>query len=621
MSLGVDSMNQFKNAVNTLFENTTKSFSRFPVAIFSALLIAIIAMIRVFQQNAYQSDTNFLYNTIQLALLLTAIFSQASIARYEVEDNAEKKTFILANGAAITVGFITFLALYFFGVNISEEGYKTIASIAQARVVAATLISAIAFVYITSKSKSIKDFASSFFMSHRAFIIAMIYGLVILIGTLGVLGAFEALIYNNMSYKIYQYFAIATAFLTYSFFLGYFPSFKEDADLSEINEAIIQPEFIKVLLDKILLPIMLALSAVLMVWTIRVLFNGVEVTFTQLSSISTAYIIFGIWLHIMVAKHDTKLSNLYKLAYPFVALYILAFEAWALFIRISEYGLKTEEYSFAMIWIFALVSVILLIIFKTKAYKKIALVAIAITTIWVLPFIGYEDLTYSSQISRLKKTLITNNMLIDDKIVKASSDLDNKTKFKITDSVDYILNIDKEKLPSFMSRELEFNTKFEKTFGFTRSYDDRENPENYYWQNLQVATGVINIEGYSDIMTISLNEMYESNDFIIENNNNTYKINWSMTKKAAGIPIVTVSKNGQQQLEQNLEEYLIALIDKYPYDEKQHNVVPVEDMSLTIENDDFSIFVLFDSVEVSYDGYSQFTQYYVSLSAMYFKAK
>ena len=54
---------------------------------------------------------------------------------------------------------------------------------------------------------------------------------------------------------------------------------------------------------------------------------------------------------------------------------------------------------------------------------------------------------------------------------------------------------------------------------------------------------------------------------------------------------------------------------------KQHNVVPVEDMSLTIENDDFSIFVLFDSVEVSYDGYSQFTQYYFSLSAMYFKAK
>ncbi len=614
-------MNQLKNAVNTLFENTTKSFTRFPVAVFSALLIAIIAMIRVFQENIYRSDVNFLYNTIQLSLFLTAIFSQASIAFYEVEKAKDKKSFAIANGSAILVGIIAFIALYFLGLRIDDEGYKYIASIAQARVIAATLISAIAFVYIASKSKHIKDFASSFFMSHRSFVISMIYGLVILIGTLGVLGAFEALIYNAMSYKIYQYFAIAAAFLTYIFFLGYFPSFKADANLAEIEEATNQPEFIIVLLDKILLPIMFALSAVLIVWTIRVLFSGVEVTFTQLSSIATAYIIIGIWLHIMVSKHNTKLANLYKLVYPFAALYILAFEAWALFIRIGEYGLKTEEYSFAMIWIFALISVLLLILLKTKAYKKIALVAIAITTIWVLPFVGYEDLTYSSQISRLKKTLISNNMLVDDKIIKASTDIDRKAKFNITDSVDYITNSDKEKLPAWLSEDLYNNFNFEKTFGFVKTYEDKENLDNYYWQNIQIATGVENIDGYTDIMKISLNQMYESNDFTIEANGDTYEINWSLTKKEVGIPVISVKKNGQQQLDENLEEFLLALTQKYPYDANQHNVVPIEDMSLTIENADFKILLILESVEVSNDGNTQLIQYYVSLSAMYFKTK
>ena len=55
---------------------------------------------------------------------------------------------------------------------------------------------------------------------------------------------------------------------------------------------------------------------------------------------------------------ETGTPRFYRRLYPFAALIILAFEAWALVTQLQGSGLKTEEYFFAVVWIIALLSVI-----------------------------------------------------------------------------------------------------------------------------------------------------------------------------------------------------------------------------------------------------------------------
>ena len=97
---------------------------------------------------------------------------------------------------------------------------------------------------------------------------------------------------------------------------------------------------------------MLALTAVLLIWALLNLFGVTDSNFEQLAAVTAAYTIGGLWLHAMTSDDDSGVTRLYRSVYPIAALVILAFEAWAVIVRLMESGLKTTEYVF----IFNLVS-------------------------------------------------------------------------------------------------------------------------------------------------------------------------------------------------------------------------------------------------------------------------
>ena len=412
-------MKNFKDSITNIFENAIKSFSRFPTSIISAIIIAVVALIKITRGYEVDSSVNFLLDITQYAFLIGGVFAMFTVTYAEIKHNDNKQYFLYANASGFIVAIISFILLYFFGSayaldSVSITNY--ISTIAFARVLVATFVSATLFVYMISKSKTINNFSDAFFITHKAFVISMIYALVMLIGISGVIGAFQALLYKDLSYKVYQFVQVGIGLVTYTIFLGYFPSFKEttlvqDSSREEISvigkEDLIdevavlkeQPRFIHVLFGNILVPIMLALTVVLLIWSVQVLFKGVNVSFTELSSITTSFVLIGIWIHIMVANHDSKITNFYRTAYPVSAILILALQAWALYGQITKFGVKTTEYAFAMIWIFALISVVMMIVLKSSAYRKIAIVAIVISIFWVLPIVGYQDFTFNNQIS------------------------------------------------------------------------------------------------------------------------------------------------------------------------------------------------------------------------------
>ncbi len=611
-------MNSLRLGIEKIFKGAARSFYRFPAAIVSALVISIVAIVKITMEWEVQETYNLLFDSIQIAFALGTIFSMAAVSLDEVKSDKKKMFFVWANISGILLAIISFILLYFYGRGITEGKVVYLSSIAMARVSVAIFASAVAFVYISSKAKSIDSFSDSFFISQKAFIVSAIYGLVIMAGVSGVLGAFQALVYRNMDMKIYEYLGVAVGFLTFTLFLGYFPSFKEGEDLDEINSLKEQPKFIYVLFENILTPIMMALTVVLLIWSVRVAFQGINVSFNRLSSIASSYVIIGIWLHIMLAKHQSKVAEFYKKAYPFAGILILIFEAWALFVQLSKFGLKTAEYSFLMIWIFASISVLLLILFKEKAYRKISIAAVVIAIIWVLPIVGYQDITFNSQLSRLEQILIEEEILIDNRIVAKNEELEYIKRGEITDAVDFISYSEKTSTPDWFKKDLSDEKVFKDTFGFEKTYGVYEEDEEYSSSNFRLNTDVIDISDYSLSLNIDLNEEIDSIKSF-KGENGEYSI--ETKNNAKGIPNIKVKFEDKIIIEKDLEEYLSDLLIKYPLVENREKELPFEDMNLVLEGEDLSILLVFRNIDIYSDKIQDRIDYYINFHGIYIKYK
>ena len=510
---------------------------------------------------------------------------------------------------------ISFLLLYFYGGKVTGNETLYLSSIAMARASVAIFVSAVAFVYIVSRSKSVDSFSDSFFISHRAFVVSATYGLVIMLGVSGVLGAFQALVYRGMNYRIYQYLGVAVGFLTYTIFLGYFPSFRQEEDTGEIQEVKEKPRFIVVLLDYILVPIMMALTVVLLIWSARVMLRGVDVSFYSLSAIASSYVIIGIWLHIMVAKHETKIAEFYKKLYPAAGILILVFEAWALFAQLNKFGLKTEEYSFLMIWVFAVISVLLLFFLKQEAYRKIAITAGVMAIVWVLPIIGYQDITFNSQVKRLEKILVGQELLVNNELIAKDGEIEQVKRGEITDAVDFISYSDKANKPGWFKENLSDDKIFKDTFGFEKTYGLYPEESDYSSINLRLKTDLVDISAYS----MSLNTSLKKTDAfsLFEAEAGTYEI--MVSNDDMGIPRVTVKSEGRTIIEKDIKDYLLELTSKYPLEGNNHIETPLEDMKMLIEDEGLSILLVFNEINAYNDKTRGTTDYYVDFHGIYIK--
>ncbi|HOM43476.1 MAG TPA: DUF4153 domain-containing protein, partial [Bacillota bacterium] len=210
-----------------------------------------------------------------------------------------------------------------------------------------------------------------------------------------------------------------------------------------------QPRFMEILFGNIMVPIVLALTAVLLIWSGKTILSGMKVPFVRLSSIAASYAAGGIWLHIMVTHHDSRAARLYRRVYPVAAMVILAFEAWALVLQLQRYGMKITEYSFTLIWIVAVAAVILLLLKKYEAHRIIALVTCFAAVFSVLPVVGYHALPVASQVSRLEKLLVSQGMLEEGKLVPSSAEPGQSVREAITDAVLYIADSRDAKLPAW----------------------------------------------------------------------------------------------------------------------------------------------------------------------------
>ena len=216
---------------------------------------------------------------------------------------AVKKICFLANLLGILVAVVTFLLLYFFAEHnlLYRCRYSVISAIAAARVSAAILVSF--DFYCVSGYPLNSRVLHILFHDTQSIFIALLYGLVIMVGASGVAGAIQALLYKGLSSKVYMYISTLSGFLAFTIFIGYFPDFRKGFFDRHRETAQKQPRFIEVLFDYIMIPIMLALTLVLILWAGKTILDGMQISFIRLSGIASSYALGGLWLHIMVTHH------------------------------------------------------------------------------------------------------------------------------------------------------------------------------------------------------------------------------------------------------------------------------------------------------------------------------
>lgn len=619
-------MNSFTQSIMNVFEGAIKATGTFPAAIFNALAFAIVTMIRIQLDWPQQEAYNFSFNCLHWSFALGAIASMALIviAQSRYKNN---RAFITANLLGLTVAAVTFMILYFFGglqTGNGETRYSVISNLAAARVSAAILISFLVFIVAAGYPKDKSDFSRSFFMTHKAFFIALIYGIVIMAGASGVAGAVQALLYNEMSEKVYMYIATLTGFLAFTIFLGYFPDFKKGSNDEHRETAQKQPRFIEVLLVYIMIPIVLALTIVLFLWAGRTLLTGTWPTFVRLAAIATSYSFAGLWLHIMVTHHKSGLAKFYRQVYPFAALIILAFEAGALVSQLNKFGLKFTEYSFALVWIVAAVSAILLLIFKSKAHISIVALTCVAAIIAVLPAVGYHALPVTSQVDRLEKLLIEEKMLENDQLIPASVEPELSVRESITDSVFYIAYTENPKIPAWFDTELSNHEVFERKFGFEPVWpkDDGINGgTDYLGTFLYLESQPINVSDYDWTVNLLEYRGKEIKTAIIEGENGEYAIDW-LVASADGIPSLRIKLDDQVILEQDMNDYVDRITAKYPMGSQGGlKEAKLDDMSVKLENEEVSVLLVFSNIDITLDPRADKINYWLNLNMLYFKEK
>ncbi len=600
-------MQPFFKAVIHVLSGALHAFSRYPAAMFSALFLAIISSVRI--QGNFQPAADKLFDSMQLAALFSGFFGLL-IAAFAVRRKGQSLFFWLMNLSVIFVGTAVFFIIWM------RPGDIPVATVT--RVVAASAVSLIAFILLTSYTSKHLLYHESLFLAIKSAMIAALYALVIMLGFFFISFAVESLIYENLSSDVYAHIAVWSAFFWFAFFLGYFPSFGPDQNENEVASAKKIPHFIEVLLIYVLIPLMTLLTIVLLIWVIQILLAGSWPSFAQLSVIFSIYTLSGIWLALTITSIDKAFSSWFRKLFPVAALVFLGFVTYALILQIQTGGFKTGEYFVAMLIFFAAFSSLVILILSAQHQRLIGYLSVLLIILIVLPYAGFIDFPAAMQASRLKSQLEDNSMLHDNRIVAATDAISQDQRQIMTDAASYLLQNDEARKPAWFDDSIQSMQHFESVFGFEATYPepdwgpgDGPRRRSVY---LSLPEGTLPVNQYDHVLFLhGRMHVVSEEPIMFEGLQGSYTLSFSGTQDREPYlsdPAISLTLNGQTVMDQSLLDYFSQLAGQYRSEESWMQADPaLDDMILTLESDEISLLLVFSMIEIYYEeaGLDQFT--------------
>lgn len=220
------------------------------------------------------------------------------------------------------------------------------------------------------------------------------------------------------------------------------------------------PNFIKKILMYIILPILMIYTIILYAYFIKILIE-LNWPLNVLGNLVIAYSIMSILFLYFSNNFEEEKSIFYKIkkVFPYLLIIPIIMMLISFILRIKDYGITELRYFALMLFIFVIISIV---IFKLK--NKVKYLPLFLSILLFISTFGplsAFNVSKISQENRLKRILIDNNILQNNKIV-INNNLNNETKNEIIDIIKYLKY-------NYDLKDVEYlpeNFDIEDTFGF-----------------------------------------------------------------------------------------------------------------------------------------------------------
>jgi hypothetical protein len=583
-------------SINQLYTSTKAVILRFPLAVLSTFVAALTLMYLLEQDYSNEKNLEPLVILLITCALALPLFISVTLFTETINiENSRKKFFHV-------VAFIL-VFLYYWHFENKIQIYDLVR--AYVLIIALHLFVAYSPYISIYNENGFWQFNKTLFLR---FLLSALYSCVIFSGLSLELLAIDNLFHIEIDVKLYihLWIVISIVFNTL-FFLSGIPQ-----DIRELDRDTNYPKGLKVFTQFVLLPLVSVYLLILYVYGFKILALW-ELPRGWVSYLVMCFSVVGIFSLLMIhpVKDDeqNKWINVYSRWFFRLLLPLLILLVVAVYVRVKNYGITVNRYFLIALSIWLFVTNIYFLISKKKKIIWIPVSLSFVAAISVIGPWGAFATSEKSQIERLEKLLIENNILQNGKIVPVKDTISYKSEAEIASIIRYL-----DQMHGYKNIQKWFDKDLEKLFAEKDSLDGYVfKPEivlkemglqyNYDWQYSVEESHIqdfnyyasreanIDISGYDEMIQINANsydEFLETKFLYLTSD--TLKFTYNTLKDTYLIN----KANGDKIIEFGMNDFVKEIKEKKALNTRANDEsIPAELMykEIKTENYRFKIFV------------------------------
>ncbi|WP_083238718.1 DUF4153 domain-containing protein [Caloranaerobacter ferrireducens] len=572
----------------TKIKKLLSSLRRFPEVILLATTIVFIII--------FMNHSNFLKETTEELLRRICLILALGISLFlSVRVFFERKPFLKKSTKVLAyAGIIGGLILYFFFLL---KDFNMV-SISRYLAFSISFYCIFAFIPYFYRREGFELYVIKLFTS---FFITYLYSVIIYLGLSAMLFSIESLFSINISEKLYfDIMLIVAGIFAPAFFLADIPEYGEEFHLDSY------PKVLKVLLLYILLPMIVAYSAILYAYFVKILVTrqwpkGIVSNLVLWYSIFSTLIIFFIY----PLRNINKWVKTFISYFPMSLIPLLGMMFVSMIIRINAYGITENRY-FVMLVGLWVTGCMIYFIFVKSARNIVLPISLALISILSVsgPWSCYS-ISKLSQNIRFEKILEKNDMIRNGSVIKPNQDLSETDKKEISEIILYFNRYHNLRDLKYLPQDFKIS-QMKNVFGF-QLYKGNRGDKKYFNHYALEDGEILNIKGFDYFTYISSNKFTNTNT-----SKEDFYILYTSQKRE-----LKIFKQGELIYSRNVEDLAKELHKKYG----ERDQIKMNEMVVAEQNEKVKVLYVFkyihgfedraiDKVNVDSFGFYIFTKLY-----------
>lgn len=543
------------------------SIKRFPVSIGLATAVSILGMIVFHNHNELSGDTRDILNRISMVLALGIPISLSLKLIFERKADIPKSIKILAYAA----GGIFLVLYYLFLLN-------DFRMVSISRYVALTLAFYLAAM-VTSYFIGRAGFELYVIKLFTRFFVTGLYSVILFGGIAAILFTIDKLLGVNIDEKLYMDIWISVVgIFAPCFFLAGVPQHDQEFETADYAK------FLKVLLLYIIIPLIIAYTTILYIYFAKLLITfiwpiGMVANLVLWYGVITAVVFF----FIAPLTKELRWVRLFVFWLSKIILPLLLMMFVSVGIRVKAYGITENRYYVIVLGLWVLGVMIYLSLSKMKRSIILPVSLAVIATLAVVgPWSSFSISKYS-QSGRLENLLVKNQLLENNKIVKAGKDVSKADKGEISAILGYFSSNHDFKDIQYLPKNFSMD-KMEEVFGFPSTYYSYNGRDTrYFYYNSFSVNEPVDIRGYDYLF------MGRNYDTAPKARGEKLKVKYDYQST-----VIHITLDDKEVYRKNASDFAKELYKKYGYKDK-NDMDPV-DATFIDENQQIRVKFVFQSL-------------------------